>query len=127
MSITLTLTVDSAELAKQLVDLAAGTTAPAPKPVVAASPQQPVAPVSAPVYPVPMPAPVAAPPAAPTALPPTYAFDDLARAASTLMDAGKQQELVGLLGSFGVQALTQLPKDRYGEFATALRGLGAKI
>ncbi len=126
MSITLTLTVDSAELAKQLVDLAAGTFSPAPKPV-AASPQQPVAPVSAPVYPVPMPAPVAAPPAAPTAPPPTYAFDDLARAASTLMDAGKQQELVGLLGSFGVQALTQLPKERYGEFATALRGLGAQI
>ncbi len=126
MSITLTLTVDSAELAKQLVDLAAGTTTPAPQPM--APPPPVAAPVAAPVYPVPSPTPVAPPPAAaPTAPPPTYAFDDLARAASTLMDAGKQQELVGLLGSFGVQALTQLPKERYGEFATALRGLGAKI
>lgn len=127
MSITLTLTVDSAELAKQLVDLAAGTAHAAPQ-LVAAPHQQSVAPVAAPVYSAPVPAPVAPPPAAaPTAPPPTYAFDDLARAASTLMDAGKQQELVGLLGSFGVQALTQLPKERYGEFATALRGLGAQI
>lgn len=125
MSITLTLTVDSAELAKQLVDLAAGTVP------VASQPLQPAAPaVTAPVIPAQVPttpAPVAPPAAAPTAPPPTYAFDDLARAASTLMDAGKQQDLIGLLGGFGVQALTQLPKERYGEFATALRGLGAKI
>lgn len=64
---------------------------------------------------------------APVAAAPAYTMDDLARAASALMDAGKQQQLVGLLGQFGVQALTQLPKERYGEFATALRGLGARI
>lgn len=64
---------------------------------------------------------------APVATAPAYTMDDLARAASALMDAGKQQQLVGLLGQFGVQALTQLPKERYGEFATALRGLGARI
>jgi hypothetical protein len=66
-------------------------------------------------------------PLAPTATPATYTLDVLGTAAAPLMAAGRQQELVGLLQSFGVQALTQLPPDRYGEFATALRGLGAKL
>jgi hypothetical protein len=43
------------------------------------------------------------------------------------MDAGKTADLQALLKSFGVQALTQLPKEQYGAFATALRGLGARI
>lgn len=64
---------------------------------------------------------------APVAAAPAFAMEDLARAASQLMDAGKQQDLLGLLAQFGVQALTQLPKERYGEFATALRQMGAKL
>ncbi|MBS5783838.1 MAG: hypothetical protein KID04_13295 [Clostridium sp.] len=64
---------------------------------------------------------------APVATAPAYAMEDLARAASQLMDAGKQQDLLGLLAQFGVQALTQLPKERYGEFATTLRQMGAKL
>lgn len=58
---------------------------------------------------------------------PSYDLDQLARAASQLMDAGKRDALVQLLASFGVQALTELPKDQYGVFATKLRELGAKI
>ena len=57
----------------------------------------------------------------------TYTIDELGKASALLMDAGKQQDLVNLLGQFGVQALTQLPKEQYGAFATALRGLGAQI
>lgn len=57
----------------------------------------------------------------------TYTMDQLARAASQLMDAGKQAELVQLLGQFGVQALTALPQEQYGTFATKLREMGAKI
>lgn len=56
-----------------------------------------------------------------------YSMDDLARAAIPLMDAGGQQALVGLLSQFGVSALPELPKEQYGAFATALRGMGAKI
>lgn len=57
-----------------------------------------------------------------------YTMDDLARAGMTLMDCGKQAELQKLLKEgFGVDALPQLPKERYGAFATALRGMGAQI
>ena len=96
-------------------------------PPIAPAPVAPVPPIApAPVAPA---APMApAPPApAPVATAPAFALDDLARAASALMDAGKQPALIALLGQFGVQALTQLQKDQYGAFATALRQLGAKI
>lgn len=69
-------------------------------------------------------------PPAPTGVPTStqsYTLEQLAVAATPLMDSGKQAELVQLLQQFGVQSLTHLPKDRYGEFATALRGLGARI
>jgi len=57
----------------------------------------------------------------------SYTMDQLAIAATQLMDAGKRNELVNLLAQFGVQALTALPKEQYGAFATALRGMGARI
>ena len=57
----------------------------------------------------------------------TYTIDQLAYAASPLIDAGKLPELQALLGQFGVNILTELPAEQYGAFATALRGLGAKI
>ncbi len=57
----------------------------------------------------------------------TYTMEQLAVAATQLVDAGRREELVGLLGQFGVQALTALPKDQYGAFATALRQMGAKL
>ncbi|WP_077621529.1 hypothetical protein [Sediminibacillus massiliensis] len=58
---------------------------------------------------------------------PTYSMDQLAVAATQLVDAGKREELVSLLSVFGVQALTALPKEQYGAFATKLREMGAKI
>lgn len=57
----------------------------------------------------------------------TYTPDDLARAAMTLMDAGRQPELLALLNQFGVESLPALPQDKYGAFATALRAMGAQI
>lgn len=64
---------------------------------------------------------------APVAAAPAYQIDDLARAAAQLMDAGKQQDLLALLGQFNVQTLGQLPPEQFGAFATALRQMGAKI
>ena len=65
-----------------------------------------------------------------TAVPTTaasYTMDQLAVAATQLMDAGRKVELVALLTAFGVQALTMLPKEQYGNFATQLRTMGARI
>lgn len=90
--------------------------------------QQQPAPVTASTPPPvtqPMPIPVA-PPAVPTTAA-SYTPDDLAKAAMTLMDAGRQGELMQLLASFGVESLPALPQTQYGAFATALRGMGAQI
>lgn len=65
--------------------------------------------------------------AAPVAPGRTYTHDELAVAATGLLDAGKGREVMDLLQQFGVPSLVQLQPDRYGAFATALRGLGAKI
>lgn len=63
----------------------------------------------------------------PLASPPTYSIAQIQQACAPLIDAGKQPDIVNLIKSFGVQALTQIPTERLGEFATALRGLGAQI
>jgi hypothetical protein len=57
----------------------------------------------------------------------TYTMEQLAVAATQLVDAGRRAELVNLLQTFGVQALATLPKEQYGAFAAQLRTLGAKI
>jgi hypothetical protein len=57
----------------------------------------------------------------------SYTMDDLANAAMTLMDAGRQPDLLNLLAQFGVESLPALPQEQYGVFATALRELGAQI
>ncbi len=95
----------------------------------------PVAPTQAytaasPVTPAANPAPVApptAPPVVPTAAAPTYNRDQIMTAGAALIDAGKINELMGLLNAFGVQAVTQLKPEQLGTFATELRKLGAQI
>ena len=63
-----------------------------------------------------------------TAVPVTekaYTLEDLQRASSTLVQAGKIQLLQGLLQEFNSLALTTLPVEQYGAFALRLRELGA--
>ena len=43
------------------------------------------------------------------------------------MDAGKVQELMNLLHSFGVNAVMDLKPEQLGAFATEMRKLGAQI
>lgn len=114
-------------------------------PVTPVAPVMPITPVqSAPVTPVAQPAPatlvqttpaeqtVPVTPAQPAMSPVptterTYSLDELANAAMTLMDKGMQNQLQELLVSYGVEALPALPREMYGNFATALRGMGANI
>lgn len=106
---------------------AQGAPVPVTQTSVTATPV-PVAPTAVPVVPT---APAASPvTSAPTAVPttaPTYTMEDLAKAAMTLMDAGRQNDLIALLNKFGVSSLPDLPTTHYGAFATDLRGLGAQI
>ncbi len=103
-------------------------TASVPTAPAASAPAASVAPVpTAPATPAAVPtAPVTPAPAVPTSTH-TYTPDELAKAAMPLMDAGKQQELIGLVHQFGASSIPELRPEQYGAFATALRGMGAQI
>lgn len=102
------------------------TSAPAP---TAAAPAHPVAPASVNPYPAPMAAPAPAPAAVPVAPAPSYTVEQVSRAGSELLSQQPQKmnELLALLASYGVQATTDLKPEQLGPFATALRGMGAKL
>ena len=100
----------------------------APGAPLSATPAQTAAQI-APTVPVVQPAPVAntAPaPTAPTSAP-QYTLDMIATAGSALIDAGKMDQLMQLLGKFGVASLTELAPESYGAVAGELRALGATI
>ena len=86
-----------------------------PTPVVPPAPVANVAPQNVPVAGVPL------------AQPPKYTVDQIMAADAQLMDAGKVNDLMNLLHSFGVQAVLDLKPEQLGAFATALRDMGAKI
>ena len=104
-------------------------TAPAQAPGVPLSvtPAQTAAP-AAPTVPVAAPAPTvpAQVPTVPTSAP-QYTLEMIATAGSALIDAGKMDQLMQLLGKFGVASLTELSPESYGSVANELRALGAKI
>ena len=100
----------------------------APGAPLSATPAQTAAQI-APAVPVAQPAPVAntAPaPTVPTSAP-QYTLDMIATAGSALIDAGKMDQLMQLLGKFGVASLTELAPENYGAVAGELRALGATI
>lgn len=106
------------ETSQTSVPTASVPTAPAAS--VAPVPTAPATPAAVPT------APVTPAPAVPTSTH-TYTPDELAKAAMPLMDAGKQQELIGLVHQFGASSIPELRPEQYGAFATALRGMGAQI
>lgn len=96
-------------------------TTPAPAPGPTAAPV-PTAGPSAATVPGNAPAPVV-----PVAAAPSYSMEQIATAGAALVDAGKRDQLLELLGRFGLQAVTQLQPAQYGVFAAELRALGAQI
>ena len=123
-------TVNAPEIAEALNNLAAALKGAKPEPAASKTGK---ADKPAPVPPADYmpPADTAPAPAAPAPVPvapaPTYSRDQIMTAGAALIDAGKINELMGLLNSFGVQAVTQLKQDQLGAFATELRKLGAQI
>lgn len=123
------LTAEIGRLANALsAPTAAPSAAPSAPPVspaagTGAAPVTPLVPsvTAAPIPAAPLPATV------PTAAPPAYTLEQLSLAGRQLADAGRMPEVQQLVAQFGAQTLMQIPPERYGEFATALRGLGARI
>lgn len=119
----------------ELAELAAAVRSRCAVPATPAVPA-PAAPVTAPVTHAPAtPAPGAAPVTAPAApvvataptTAPSYTVDQLAKVGADLVQEGKMPQLLALLSQFGAQSVTQLPPEKYGPFALALRNLGGNI
>ena len=107
----------------------APVTAPASAPVQAAS-TSPIADPTPAQPPVQMNAAMTAPtpaPVVPVTAAPTYTLDQIATVGAALVNAGKMEQLLALLGKYGIQAITQLKAEQFGPFVTELRGLGAQI
>ena len=103
------------------------TIAPIANPV----PTAPTNPTPAPGVPSSVtPAQTAAPATDPAPVPtaaPQYTLEMIATAGSSLIDAGKLDQLMALLGRHGVDSLTNLKPEEYGAVATELRALGARL
>lgn len=135
---SITIELKAAELAQALNNLAAalsgGSAAlPAqsitvPMPAVAGitAPEPMPAPTTAPAAPASVPGNV---PVAPLAAPPSFTVEQVGTAGAELLreHPEKLQDLQALLQQFGVPAVHMLKPEQIGQFATALRGLGAKI
>lgn len=137
-NMTVTATFESIEEIKAFAGLFSGQAgtgteneAPVPAATPASSSPAPIASVPTAPASAYMAAPTTATPASTPSVVPTsmtsYTLEDLVRAVTALMDAGKQMDLQGLLARFGVNVLTALPPAQYGAFATALREMGAQI
>lgn len=72
---------------------------------------------------------VTAPATVPLAQAPTFTLADISKAGADLIGAnpGLLPKVNELLAQYGIQTLDKLKPDQFGAFATALRGLGAKI
>lgn len=101
-----------------------------------ATPAAPVrGPVPGAVLPTSAAAPVSAAPAAatpvaqtaPVAAAPQYTPEMIQLATAPLIDAGKGEQLKGLLSKYGVMRVSDIPMNALGAFATDLRALGARI
>lgn len=133
------ITVEAPDLAASILKLAEAI-ASGPDPSIL-TPDEPLPVANYPTTPAPAPVPAPAPtagqtsaahgntpaPTVPVAGAPTYTLDQIAKAGASLVDAGKMEQLLGLLTKYSVQAVTQLMPDQYGAFATELRALGAQI
>ena len=103
-------------------------TPPAPIQQAPVAPQQlPVTPPVAPPAVSPATPPPVTTPAPTTA--PTYQLQDLMRAGADVasISPDHRAKVLALIQSFGAQAVNQIPKERFAEYAAGLRGLGAKL
>lgn len=101
--------------------------APPVAPVAQPTPAAPVVPtsVSVPTTPEPQQAPPT--PAVPVAPVKEYTLEEIQVALQPLMDAGRTNEIVGLMQKYKVASLPELPKEQFPNLVVDLRNMGARI
>lgn len=101
--------------------------APQVAPVAQPTTVAPVVPtsVSVPTTPEPQQAPPI--PAVPVAPVKEYTLEEIQVALQPLMDAGRTNEIVGLMQKYKVASLPELPKDQFPNLVVDLRNMGARI
>lgn len=98
--------------------------APVAQPAPVAPPVVPTS-VSVPTIPGPQQVPVT--PAVPVAPVKEYTLEEIQVALQPLMDAGRTNEIVGLMQKYKVASLPELPKDQFPNLVVDLRNMGARI
>lgn len=105
------------------------TAEPAPvAPVAQPAPvAPPVVPTSVSVPTTPGPQQVPTTPAVPVAPVKEYTLEEIQVALQPLMDAGRTNEIVGLMQKYKVASLPELPKEQFPNLVVDLRNMGARI
>lgn len=104
------------------------TAEPAPvAPVTQPTTVAPVVPTSAPAPTTPAPQQATPTPAVPVAPVKEYTLEEIQVALQPLMDAGRTNEIVGLMQKYKVASLPELPKDQFPNLVVDLRNMGARI
>lgn len=105
----------------------AAVQAPPVAPVAQPTPVAPVVPTSVSVPTTPEPPQAPPTPAVPVAPVKEYTLEEIQVALIPIMDAGRTNEIVGLMQKYGVSDLTKVPKDSYPQLIQDIRNMGARI
>lgn len=101
--------------------------APPVAPVAQPATVAPVVPTSVSVPTTPEPQQVPPTPAVPVAPVKEYTLEEIQVALQPLLDAGRTNEIVGLMQKYKVASLPELPKDQFPNLVVDLRNMGARI
>ena len=101
--------------------------APSVAPVAQPTAVAPVVPTSVAVPTTPEPTQAPPTPAVPVAPVKEYTLEEIQVALQPLMDAGRTNEIVGLMQKYKVASLPELPKDQFPNLVVDLRNMGARI
>lgn len=101
--------------------------APPVAPVTQPTTVTPVVPTSVSVPTTPEPPQAPPTPAVPVAPVKEYTLEEIQVALQPLMDAGRTNEIVGLMQKYKVASLPELPKEQFPNLVVDLRNMGARI
>ena len=101
--------------------------APPVAPVAQPTTVAPVVPTSVSVPTTPEPTQAPPTPAVPVAPVKEYTLEEIQVALIPIMDAGRTNEIVGLMQKYGVSDLTKVPKYSYPQLIQDIRNMGARI